>query len=178
MLEGYDFWAHGDNDMLLGNVSKFLTPTLLANHDIIAGAVDDNPLHRTWGPFTVMRNSPLVYEMFKLAPGLRATFDSQYSFFFDEWGGDENEQHWYSTSMSKVVNDLIDQKKIRWHGGFPIGWDGYCAKKGELGYRVLCSECKLTVKIVRDESTTSSMARTCWSGTSASCKRRTRSGPR
>ena len=148
MLQNYDFWAYGDNDMIFGNVTKFLSTEILLNNDVIVGNIDKNPIHKTWGPFTIMRNSPIVVEMFKLAPGLFQTFNSQWSFFFDEWGGGDNQ--WYNTSMSMVVNQLIDAKQIRWHGGFPIGWDGQCAKKGKDGYTESCAECKLSVYVTRD----------------------------
>ena len=149
MLQDYDFWAYGDNDMIFGNVTKFLTTEMLLNNDVIVGNIDNDPMHKTWGPFTIMRNSPIVVEMFKLAPGLLHIFNSQWSFFFDEWGG--GDKQWYNTSMSMVVNQLIDAKKIRWHGGFPIGWDGQCAKKGRSGFNEACAECKLSVYVTRDD---------------------------
>jgi hypothetical protein len=33
--EGYDWWGHLDNDMLLGNVHHFVTPEMLRNYDMI-----------------------------------------------------------------------------------------------------------------------------------------------
>jgi hypothetical protein len=39
--------------------------------------------------------------------------------------------------MSKIIHDHKERLNIRWHGGFPIGWDGQC----EHIKKPHCSEC-------------------------------------
>lgn len=135
-LVNYDFWAHGDSDMLIGNISRYLNSTLLDNHDVLCGISDPaKPWARTWGPFTVMRNTPLVNELFKQTPGLYRIFNSQTAHFFDEWGGAQRE--WYNASMSARVNDMVIAGKLRWYGGFPHGWDGGCIESQHSR----CAEC-------------------------------------
>jgi hypothetical protein len=137
-LAGYDFWAYGDSDMLIGNVSRFLTSELLDNYDVLSGVPPDPkaPWKRTWGPLTVMRNTPMVNELFKKTPGLYHIFNTQFAHFFDEWGGEQLE--WYNASMSARVNEQIDAGKLRWYGGFPHGWDGGCIAQPDPS----CGECR------------------------------------
>ncbi len=36
IIEGYDFWGHGDVDVVYGNIRDFMTNELLNNYDIIS----------------------------------------------------------------------------------------------------------------------------------------------
>ena len=63
LLANYGFWGHIDNDVIMGNVARFLTNDLLDNFDIISGLRrGDNGLDElnTWGPLTLYRNVPKV----------------------------------------------------------------------------------------------------------------------
>ncbi len=51
----WQYWGHLDNDMIIGDIRKFITPELLQN-DVISGLRHRN----TWGPITIFRNSEKV----------------------------------------------------------------------------------------------------------------------
>lgn len=153
-IAGYKFWGHIDNDMLMGNVMKFLDP-LLETHDIITGLrKGDNgkDIMSTWGPFTVYRNVPKITELFRHTPDLFYVFNNHSAFFFDEWGGDSGD--YWDYSMTKIINDKHAELGLRWHGGFPLGWDGECEKTPETPR---CSECTLTEKFYSKGHTRSSL---------------------
>jgi hypothetical protein len=127
----------------MGNVPNFLTEELLASSDVISGLrKGDNGRDglNTWGPFTVYRNIPKITQLFRKSPDLFFIFNNHSAFFFDEWGG--GDPTYYPLSMTKILNDHAEELGIRWHGGFPLGWDGECADK-YLG-KERCSECVLS----------------------------------
>jgi hypothetical protein len=127
----------------MGNVPNFLTDELLANNDVISGLrKGDNGREglNTWGPFTVYRNIPKITELFRKSEDLFHVFNNHSAMFFDEWGG--GDPTYFPLSMTKILNDNAKELGIRWHGGFPLGWDGECADK-YLGFE-RCSECILS----------------------------------
>jgi hypothetical protein len=133
-VSGYEWWGHMDNDLLLGDVRRFLTPEILEQNDMISGARE-----KSWGPFTLYRNSNTTNELFKLAPGpLRRIFDIRPPVFFDEWGQARS----FEFSMSGIITKHAQRLGLRWHGNFPVGWDGEC-KKDRTKQR--CNECSFTL---------------------------------
>ena len=143
-IEGYDFWGYCDNDLMLGSASHFLSPEFLANKDIISG-MEGGEYERTWGPFTLMRNTKQINELFMLSEGengLRDLFDSYDTMFFDEWGG--NTRQFYNRSMSAIITNNEKKLGLRvYNKGFPIGWDGECEDKAGMQF---CSECVLSTE--------------------------------
>ena len=141
-VKGYDFWGYCDNDMMLGSASHHLSPEFLADKDIISG-MQGHTDERTWGPFTLMRNTKQLNELFMLSEGeggLLGLFDSYDTMFFDEWGG--NSRQFYSRSMSAIITKYEKKLGLRvYNTGFPIGWDGECEGKAGVQF---CSECVLT----------------------------------
>jgi hypothetical protein len=83
-IRGYDWWGHVDNDMLMGDVRKFLPPSILNKFDVIPGIGPENGQSRTWGPFTMYRNVPEVTELFRSLPDLLFVYDSVEAMFIDE----------------------------------------------------------------------------------------------
>lgn len=61
LIQYYTWWGHIDTNMLLGNVTKFLTPELLAQHDLIT----IHPQLFAWAPMTFYRNVPFINDLFK-----------------------------------------------------------------------------------------------------------------
>jgi hypothetical protein len=141
LIVDHGFWGHIDNDMIMGNVPRFLTPELLDNYDVISGLRrGDNGFdaYNTWGPFMIYRNIPKITQLFRHSPNLLHIFNNHSAFFFDEWGGGDGA--YYPYSMTRILNEQKDKLGIRWHGGFPLGWDGEC--EGKVDKR--CSECILS----------------------------------
>jgi hypothetical protein len=136
LVSGYEWWGHMDNDLMLGDVRRFLTPEILEQNDIISG------VHKkSWGPFTLYRNSNVTNDLFKLAPGpLRRIFDNETALFFDEWG----KVRYFDNSMTGIITKHAQRLGLRWHGDFPVGWDGECKKRINRGKK-RCSECSFTL---------------------------------
>ena len=82
-VKGYDWWGTVDNDMLMGDLRKWLTEEVLANNDVFSGI----GYPKTSGPFTMYRNTPLVNGLFKHSGmPLAWTFANNIATCFDEWG--------------------------------------------------------------------------------------------
>lgn len=140
LIENHHFWGYCDNDMLLGQASSFLTDDMLSKYDIITAYEGPNG-EKTWGPFTLMRNVKKTNELFRLTKfGIRDLIDSYTTYFFDEWGG--GNWMYYNRSMTQIITEHGMRLGLRWHGGFPIGWDGECQHID----KPKCSECVLTTE--------------------------------
>lgn len=131
-VSGYEWWGHMDNDLLLGDVRRFLRPEILEQNDIISLISE-----KSWGPFTLYRNSNVTNELFNFAPlPLESIFDLEHAVFFDEWGQGRGS---FENSMSGIITEHAQKLGLRWHGGFPIGWDGECDRTKQR-----CNECSFT----------------------------------
>jgi hypothetical protein len=145
-MEGFDWWGHLDNDMVVGNLRQYLTPDLLDQNDILCGI--DSEL--TWGPFTMYRNTKTINELFLKSPrSLRHIFNSTKPQFFDEWGHNgsgvrsKKGTRRFNSSMSGIIENYGAQLGLRWQGGVvPSDWDKRCATHDQLQPR--CGECVLT----------------------------------
>lgn len=93
---GVQMWGHIDNDMILGNVRKFLGPDVLSK-DIISGLYHKN----TWGPFTVFRNVDKVNNIFRRAPRLCDMLRDVKHWGFDEKFGVDG------TNMHEIIEKAI-----------------------------------------------------------------------
>lgn len=69
IIGGADFWAYGDNDLIYGDLAKFITDELLIKHDVLSFKKG-----HLQGPFTIYRNNAVVNNLFR--------DDSQYSHIF------------------------------------------------------------------------------------------------
>jgi exopolysaccharide biosynthesis predicted pyruvyltransferase EpsI len=93
-IQEYEFWAHVDNDMIFGDVARFMNP-MMDKFDIISalgrGQADcglKNPCKITHGPFTAYRNVPEITELFRLIEvNLYETLNTAQAYGVDEWGG-------------------------------------------------------------------------------------------
>jgi len=137
-IKDYDWWGYIDNDMMMGNVRKFLSREMLNNYDVISlntaakgGTADgdvfnlkEGQIHvKTWGPCTLYRNVPRVTELYRGIPNLKHVYDTERPMFIDEFGLGEKE-NFYEYSMSKMVNQRYLEGEIRvFHYGIPIKID-------------------------------------------------------
>lgn len=80
-LSHYEFWGHCDNDVIFGNIRKFITDDLLDNFERI--------LIR--GHFTLYKNTPDVNNFFMKQinglPDYREVFGNPQNYCFDEYAG-------------------------------------------------------------------------------------------
>lgn len=79
ILKGYDFWGHGDIDVIYGNIRKFITKKVLKEHDLVSVRHD-----YVTGHFTLFRNTKKMNELFKLSRDFQKVLISERNFCFDE----------------------------------------------------------------------------------------------
>ncbi|EOR94570.1 hypothetical protein ADIARSV_2168 [Arcticibacter svalbardensis MN12-7] len=78
-LAGYQFWGYCDIDVLFGDLSRFITPEILAtNHKIF-----------NRGHFTLYKNEPWINQLYRSSKTINAKeiFESPACYIFDEWHG-------------------------------------------------------------------------------------------
>ncbi|MGL1889887.1 MAG: hypothetical protein OCD76_25465 [Reichenbachiella sp.] len=78
-LEDYTYWGHGDEDLILGDVSKFLAPKLAKYPDIIS-------VRKNWvsGSFCLFKNTPRVNLLFSKSNHCPKIFSENSYSAFDE----------------------------------------------------------------------------------------------
>lgn len=79
IIKGYDFWGHGDLDIVYGNIRNFMTEEILSNYDIISSRHD-----YITGTFCLYRNVQKTNEMFMNSKDYKLVFSSSNHFCFDE----------------------------------------------------------------------------------------------
>ena len=120
VVEGYEWWGSCDNDMLFGNLTRFVTAEYLDNFDIIGGNSRDK--HPPWGPFTLYRNVEKVNTLFMHAdppkdieltmPVLEWLFAYGNHHYFDEWY-DSHEKQRSMASISGIISNHANDLGIR-----------------------------------------------------------------
>ena len=117
-IQEYEFWAHVDNDMVLGDVAGILNP-LMDHYDVLTPLIDG--VKRTWGPFTAYRNTPETTELFRLIDGnLYDALNDSNHLGLDEWGVFGRVYH---LSMSSVIARHASKLRIS-PPTLELGWDG------------------------------------------------------
>lgn len=79
LLNGYAFWAHGDIDVIFGNLRRFLTGPLLEKYDLISVRPDWTP-----GCFLLFRNCEKMNTLFLRSRDYRRVYTSDKYYNFDE----------------------------------------------------------------------------------------------
>jgi hypothetical protein len=142
MLKEYDFWGHGDIDIIFGNIRTFMTSEVLAGHDVISVRPDWIP-----GCFALFRNSDKLNTLFKKSKDYKKVFSSDEHFCFDETnfahskfsqGLPYNEIETEIESMMHVIKRLQMEGYIRVYYDLNIveGSSGKLTwNKGQLVYR-------------------------------------------
>jgi hypothetical protein len=79
IFESYDFWGHGDIDMVYGDIRGFMTPEVLDNHDIISA-------HHNFitGTFCLYRNNAQMRTLFTESRDYKRVFSDPVYQGFDE----------------------------------------------------------------------------------------------
>jgi len=79
IIESYDFWGHGDIDVVYGDIRSFMTDGLLNSHDIISSRHD-----YITGTFCLYRNNQQMNTLFMQSKDYKKVFCSSEHFCFDE----------------------------------------------------------------------------------------------
>jgi hypothetical protein len=118
-LREYHFWAHGDIDLIYGDIRRFFTSALLADHDILS-------IRREWisGPLTLFRNCETVNQLFRDEPAHVTVMQTPEHRCFDEtafaWGqykqsDDVLQELDLPPSMTLIVKRAAAEGRIRAH---------------------------------------------------------------
>jgi hypothetical protein len=78
-IKDYDFWGHGDIDVIFGNIRKFITDDLLSSHDLICVRHDF-----LTGYFTLFRNSTKMNTLYECSKDYKKVFTTPNHYCFDE----------------------------------------------------------------------------------------------
>ncbi|ANQ86417.1 hypothetical protein dqs_3396 [Azoarcus olearius] len=78
-IRTFSHWGHLDIDLILGNISEFITSELLQAYDIISA-------RKEWisGAFTVYRNTAEICHLFQHSPDWSTVLSDHRNFIFDE----------------------------------------------------------------------------------------------
>ena len=133
LLKSYDFWGHCDPDILWGDIRKFMTPSLLNQHDILtsrAGAIA--------GHFCIYRNEARINSICLETENWEQMLnDNDTSYMLDEAFFSERIKndaahgklrvYWeraLTTSGSDQKPTQLAGQKLRWKKGRPIDENG------------------------------------------------------
>lgn len=142
LLNGYDFWGHGDIDVVYGNIRNFMTEKILSNYDILSSRHD-----YITGTFCLFRNNKHMNTLFMQSKDYKQVFSSSKHFCFDECnflfqelqnGGSIFDYPNNIQSMTWVVKKAEMERKIRPYFDFII-LEGATGKikwyKGKIIYK-------------------------------------------
>lgn len=75
----YDFWGHGDIDLVYGNIRDFMTEELLDNYDVISSRHD-----YITGSFALFKNNKFINTLFMDSAHYKLVLGNPTNFCFDE----------------------------------------------------------------------------------------------
>lgn len=120
-LKKYDFWGHGDIDVIFGDIRNFITDEILSSHDVISVRHDF-----LTGYFLLFRNTPYFNRLFEHSKDYKMVFSSDIHYCFDETNHEHgafadakhsgaNQEKIISEieSMNHVVLKLQREEKLR-----------------------------------------------------------------
>ena len=70
-LKGYDYWGHGDIDLVYGNLEKFIAPLFPYQYDVISLAYN-----RLTGHLGFLRNTPAIVNSYKKLDNWKETLEA------------------------------------------------------------------------------------------------------
>ena len=81
-LKEYDFWGHGDIDIIFGNIRNFIEEEILENYDVVS--VHKDYIH---GCFALYKNKQNINILYKCSRDFEKVFSTSDSYAFDECNG-------------------------------------------------------------------------------------------
>lgn len=168
IMGSYDFWGHGDIDMVYGDIRGFMTNELLENFDILNSRIDF-----ITGTFCLYRNIEKMNTLFMLSRDYKHVFTNEEYFSFDECNFLFNEIALgnsildYPNNIQSMTylavkgqrdgdfrvffDHIIAQgvsNKIKWHNGLIIFKNQFeCMFYDMIEYKVKCENKKVTYPI-------------------------------
>lgn len=124
ILKSYDFWGHGDIDLIFGKIRNFITDEVLANNDVIAVRNDF-----LTGYFLLFKNTPEIAVLFTHSKDYQKVLKSPEHFCFDETNFRFNEFgmniHYSEVeseieSMTHVVRRLEEKNALKVYFDFHV----------------------------------------------------------
>ncbi len=79
IIKTYDFWGHGDIDVVYGNIRNFMTDEILDSYDVISSRHD-----YITGTFCLFRNTALMNTLLMQSKDYKNVFSDSQHFCFDE----------------------------------------------------------------------------------------------
>ena len=79
IIQGYDFWGHGDMDIVYGNIRDFMTEDILNNYDVISSRHD-----YITGTFCLFKNNKAMNSLFMQSKDYKIVFGNAAHYCFDE----------------------------------------------------------------------------------------------
>jgi len=79
VIAGYDFWGHGDIDIIYGNIRNFMTNEILNNYDVISSRHD-----YITGTYCLFRNNEKINTLFMQSKDYQLVFSDSFHYCFDE----------------------------------------------------------------------------------------------
>ncbi len=79
VITGYDFWGHGDIDVVYGNIRDFMTEDVLNSYDVISSRHD-----YITGTFCLFNNNDTMNSLFMESKDYRQVFSNSKHYCFDE----------------------------------------------------------------------------------------------
>ena len=114
IVKDFDFWGHGDVDVIYGNIRNFITDEILDEYDLISVRPDWAP-----GCFLLFRNCDKMNRLFMQSKDYRKVFSDSRHFCFDE----TNFQHdaftdgkKYSEIPSEIESMMHVIRRMEEHG--------------------------------------------------------------
>ncbi len=142
LVKGYDFWGHGDIDVIFGDIRQFISDEVLENHELV------NVRHDfISGYFLLFRNNEKMNTLFMQSKDYEKVLSSSVHYCFDETNfqfGDFAEIDIYPKvkheveSMMHVVRRLENKGELKTYFDFHVieGLPGRLKwEKGKLFYK-------------------------------------------
>lgn len=106
-LQGFDYWAHGDIDLLYGNLSPLMQELMTQEYDVIS-------FDQKWlsGPFCLYRNRKEVNELFRHSRDWGYVCASEKHLLFDEIGGNFYQEIIAGTPVTKLQASIEAMSQI------------------------------------------------------------------
>lgn len=121
IIQEYDFWGHGDIDVIYGNIRSFVTHELLEAFDIISPRPDWVP-----GCFLLFKNTQKMNTLFMQSKDYRKVFTSGQHFCFDETNFSHDlftEGHHYSEISTEIESMMHVIKRLEEKGVIKVHFD-------------------------------------------------------